>query len=56
MGAKPLLVLALALGVFGFFMWQKDASALDYYVDWEDALAEARDSGKPLLINFGGPW
>ena len=56
MGPKPLLIGALAVGVLAFLLWNKDASALDYYVDWEDALAESRDSGKPLLINFGGPW
>ena len=53
---KPLLIMAVAVAVLGLFLWHKNASALDYYADWGDALAEARDSGKPLFINFGGDW
>ena len=29
---------------------------LGYLTDWDKAFAEAERSGKPLLINFGGPW
>ena len=47
----------VAVGVVGFFLWQKrGAEALDYRSSWGDALQEARDSGRPILINFGGPW
>jgi hypothetical protein len=32
------------------------ADALPYRSDWSAAIAEARESGKPILIHFGGSW
>jgi len=32
------------------------ASEFAYRKDWLAAVDEARQSGKPLLLNFGGPW
>lgn len=32
------------------------ADALPYRSSWGDALAEARETGKPILLYFGGSW
>ena len=32
------------------------ADALPYRADWGDALSEARNTGKPILLVFGGDW
>lgn len=56
---KNVIIVAVLLGIFGFALWnrhQAAAGALDYRSDWGSALEEARDSGRPILINFGGPW
>ena len=32
------------------------ADALSYRASWGDALEEARESGKPILLYYGGAW
>ena len=32
------------------------ADALSYRSDWGKTLTEARETGKPILLVFGGPW
>jgi hypothetical protein len=51
-------VVCAALVVAGAVTWfgSGSAEALPYRTDWGDALAEARESGKPILIHFGGSW
>ncbi len=47
-------VIAVA-GAIGWFT-QGSADALPYHTNWGKALSEARETGKPILIHFGGPW
>lgn len=59
MGRMLPLVLGVALVVVGYQLWNRNAAeagALDYVSDWTTAVAEARASGKPILLNFGGSW
>ena len=38
------------------FLQGGSADALPYRSDWGDALTEARETGKPILLVFGGDW
>ncbi len=38
------------------FLSSGSADALSYRASWGDALSEARDSGKPILLYYGGAW
>jgi len=52
------VLLALLL-VIGYQIYQKKfaiAGALSYRSDWAGAIEEAKKSGKPILLNFGGDW
>ncbi len=51
------LVGTLVAGSY-FFSSSKDSQAegLRYFSDFSEALAEARSTKKPILLNFGGPW
>ncbi len=53
-------ILAFFIALLAVFAYQLffagSGDALDYYTDWEDAVREAKLSGKPILLNFGGPW
>ena len=52
----PLIAGALVIaGVIGYLR-SAPADALDYSSSWGSALEEARTTGKPLLIVFGGSW
>jgi hypothetical protein len=53
-GKKLPVILVLALAVVAQQLWTS-GGALDY-LDWEAGVAEAQATGKPILINFGGPW
>lgn len=56
---KPVIILVALVAIFAISLWnrhQASAGALDYRSDWGATLEEARDSGKPILINYGGPW
>lgn len=33
-----------------------EATEIEYYDNWEEALEEARSESKPIMINFGGHW
>ena len=33
-----------------------EAREIEYWTDWEEAVEEARQENKPILLNFGGPW
>ena len=46
------LVIAAAVGYFS----TGSADALSYRASWGDALEEARETGKPILLYFGGSW
>ncbi len=48
------LVSLLFLGCEAGESTTKDA--LGYLSSYDEARAEASASGRPLLINFGGPW
>ena len=50
-----LIVLAVVVGAL-LFRASGSASALQYVADWDEARAESRATGKPLMVNFGGPW
>ena len=47
--------LALAL-IIGRKYANSGASGLDYHSSWERAVAEARDTGRPIFLNYGGSW
>lgn len=49
-------VLLVAVGVQVY--WKRAAAAgnLGYRGSWDMAVAEARKSKKPILLNFGGDW
>ena len=55
---KPIFGFIGAIVLLVLIVWQSQgaADALDYRSSWGVALQEARDTGKPILINFGGPW
>ena len=46
-------VLAIAILVRVF---HSTADGLSFTKSWREAREEARASGKPILLNFGGPW
>ena len=45
----------VVIGAIAFF-GSGSADALPYRADWGDALEEARNTGKPILLVFGGDW
>lgn len=50
---------ALALVSWGYHFFSTTFSqdeALNYTTDWEQGLQSARETGAPILLNFGGPW
>jgi len=48
-----LLVAAAAWTAYNRF---SSSGALAYTGGWEESLKRARAEGKPILLNFGGPW
>jgi thiol:disulfide interchange protein len=59
-GGKTLHVIFIILVVaVAFQLYLKkvaSAGALGYYGSWESAVEDAKDSGKPILLNFSGDW
>lgn len=54
----PVVLILLLVGV-GYQIWVKStasAGALGYQSDWNAAVKEARSTGKPIMLVFGGPW
>ena len=51
-----LLVLAAIVAVIVYRSGSSADSALAYVADWDQAVEQSRTTGKPLLVNFGGPW
>lgn len=47
-----ILVIVAAVG----FFTSGSADALSYSASWGDALEEARETGKPILLYYGGSW
>ena len=53
------ILIVLALGLFGYYAFSTTSSragALSYTTDWQQGVEAAREAGKPILLNFGGPW
>lgn len=58
MQTKRILILAMVAALGGWYVYTRGSSAdsLDYLRDWGAAVESARSTGKPILLNFGGPW
>lgn len=52
----PVVCGALVVAAAVTFLGRGSADALPYRSDWGGALEEARETGKPILIHFGGSW
>jgi hypothetical protein len=54
-----LVLFVLALGFLGYYSFSTTSSqpgALSYTTDWQQGVKAAQEAGKPILLNFGGPW
>lgn len=58
MQTNRILILAVAAALGGWYLLARGSSgdSLDYLRDWNAAVETARLTGKPILLNFGGPW
>ena len=46
----------LATAIFLILSRTSRADGLRYMEDWKEAQKSARSGGRPILLNFGGPW
>ena len=47
------------IAALGYMIWEKCAAAggpLGSVRSWQAAVDKAKATGKPVLLNFGGPW
>lgn len=55
--SKPIITLVLAAGALAVLLvLRSGADGLGYEKSWPKALKDAREDGKPILLNFGGSW
>lgn len=57
-GSRVLMLVLVLVAVVAGLLYRGSSTpaALPYVADWDEAVAEARATGKPLLVSFGGPW
>ena len=52
----PVICAAVAIVAAVSYVSSGSADALSYRSSWGDTLEEARNTGKPILLYFGGDW